>query len=65
MTDTHLRILESMARHDQRRLDEHDATESPPAAGSAERRQDLETQATRTRARVAAAQARRRHPPPA
>jgi hypothetical protein len=63
MTDTHLHILAVVARHSQRRLDEHDAAEGAPRPGSADRRQDLKTRATRTRARVAAAQARRRHPP--
>ena len=65
MTDIHLRILGVMARDNQRRLTEHDAAEVAPAAGTAERRQDLQTTATRTRARVAAAQARRRNPPTA
>jgi hypothetical protein len=63
MTDSHLRILEMAARDSQRRLDEHDAAEGAAAAGSAERRHDLKTRATRTRARVAAALARRRHAP--
>ncbi|HET6870224.1 MAG TPA: hypothetical protein VFH80_30210 [Solirubrobacteraceae bacterium] len=61
MTDTHLRILESMARHNQRRLDEHDAAEAAP--GSAARRHDLKTTAARSRAQVAAARARRRRRP--
>jgi hypothetical protein len=61
MTDRHLRILRMVARHNQRRLTEHDVAEG--AAGRAERRQRLETTATRTRARAAAAQARRRHVP--
>ena len=64
MSDAHLRILEMVARYNQRRLDEHDAVEGAAAAGSAERR-DLETRATRTRARVAAARARRRDAPKA
>ena len=59
MSDAHLRILEMVARYNQRRLDEHDAVEGVAAAGSAER-QALEARATRTRARVAAARARRR-----
>jgi hypothetical protein len=63
MTDTHLRILEIVARHNQRRLDEHDATEGAPVAESGERRQYLKTRAARTRARLAAAQARRRYLP--
>jgi hypothetical protein len=60
MTDIHLRILGVMARNNQRRLNQHDAVAGPPAAGSAERRHDLQTTATRTRSRVAAALARRR-----
>jgi hypothetical protein len=63
MTDTHLRILRMAARHSQRRLDEHDAAEGSATAASAEQRQALKTRATRTEARVAAAQARRRHAP--
>ena len=63
MTDTHLRILTTVARHSQRRLDDHDAAEGKTTAGSVERRDDLQRQATRARARVAAAQARRRYIP--
>jgi hypothetical protein len=63
LTDSHLRILEKAARNSQRRLDEHDAAEGAATAGSAERRRDLKTRATRTRAGVAAAIARRRHTP--
>jgi hypothetical protein len=59
MTDNHLRILETLARSSQRRLDQHDATDPAPTPGSAVRRHDLKTQAKRTRARVAAARARR------
>jgi hypothetical protein len=62
MTDAHMHILAAAARQTQRQLDDHDAAESAPSAGSTERRQDLETKATRTRARVGAAQARRRRP---
>jgi hypothetical protein len=65
MSDLHLRILAMAARVSQRRLSEHDAAERPPSAASAKRRQDLESGATRTRARVAAAQARRRGSPKA
>jgi hypothetical protein len=63
MTDRHLRILQMVARHNQRRLDQHDTAEGPPAAGSAERRHDLKATAKRSRAQVAAAQLRRRRPP--
>jgi hypothetical protein len=62
LTDRHVRILAEVARHHQRRLDEHDGDEDTPSAVSVERRDDLETTATRTRARVAAARARRNHP---
>jgi hypothetical protein len=60
VTDRHVRILAIVARHGQRRLDDHDAAEGAPTAASSERRQDLKTRAKRTRARVAAARARRR-----
>jgi hypothetical protein len=52
-----------MARHRQRRLDEHDATPTPdPDAGSAARRDDLQRTAAVTRARVVAAEVRKRRP---
>jgi hypothetical protein len=54
-----------VARHNQRRLDEHDDAEAAPAAGSAERRHDLNATAARSRAQLAAARARRRRRPPA
>lgn len=63
MTDRHLRILATAARHSQRRLEEHDASETPATAGSGERRRDLRTRATRSKAQLAAAQARRRYGP--
>jgi hypothetical protein len=65
VTDTHIRILAMAARHSQRQLDDHDAVKGTPSAGSAERRQDLEERARRTRARVVAARARRRQAPEA
>jgi hypothetical protein len=60
MTDDHLRILETLARRSQRRLDQHDAVDAAPAAGSASRRRELQARVKRTNARVAAARARRR-----
>ncbi len=63
MSDRHTRILEMAARHSQHQLDEHDAIDAIPNAASKKRRQDLKQRATRTRARVTAAQARRRHRP--
>jgi hypothetical protein len=60
MTDRHIRILRMVARHNQRRLEDHDAALDTPSAASRKRRQDLKSRASRTRARVAAAQARRR-----
>jgi hypothetical protein len=60
MTDDHLRILETLARHSQRRLNHHDGVDAAPAAGSGSRRRELQARATRTKARVAAARARRR-----
>jgi hypothetical protein len=60
LTDRHVRILARVARHHQRRLDEHDLADDTPSAASQKRRDDLETTATRARANVAAAQARRR-----
>jgi hypothetical protein len=59
LTDRHVRILELVARHGQRRLDDHDAKATEPTASEA-RRHDLATTATRMRARVAAAKERRR-----
>lgn len=61
MSDRHMRILAMAARHSQRQLDTHDAIDDTPDAASMRRRHDLKQRATRTRARVAAAQARRRH----
>ena len=60
MTDRHIRVLRVIARHRQHQLDNHVAANGVPDATSAERRQDLERVAARTRARLNAAQARRR-----
>lgn len=57
MTDGHRRALETLARHSQRRLEQQDAA---PAAVSGPRGHELQARAARTRARVAAARARRR-----
>lgn len=64
MTDVHIRILSLVARSTQRDLDDHDATDRAADAASALRRQDLARTATRTRARVTEAQARRRYHQP-
>jgi hypothetical protein len=61
MSDRHMRILAMVARHSQRQLDTHDAIGDAPDAASMKRRHELKQRATRTRARVTAAQARRRH----
>ncbi len=63
MSDRHLRILMAAARHSQRRLD--DARDDTSSPRTAQRRRDIEQRATRTRARVAAARARRPLGPPA
>jgi hypothetical protein len=60
VTDLHLRILRMIAKHRQSALDDHDAA----GRASAGRRRDLEKTVRRTKANVAAAQARRRHPRP-
>ena len=62
MTDRHMRILRVVARQTQRKLDDHDAADAIPDAGSTARRRDLEQTTARTRAHVAAAEARRRQP---
>jgi hypothetical protein len=59
MSDRHIRILRVVARHRQRKLDDHDAAANIPAATSASRRRELALVAKRTRARLAAAEARR------
>ena len=61
MSDPHIRILRQVARHRQRDLDDHDDADHLGDPASTARRQDLAQTATRTRARVAAAQARRRY----
>jgi hypothetical protein len=60
MTDRHVHVLRVVARHRQRRLDDHAPADGIPDAVSTERRRDLERAASRARARLAAAQARRR-----
>lgn len=64
MSDLHLRILRLIAHRNQRELDAHDAVDQPANTASKTRRQDLAKTAARTRARAAAAQARRRYHPP-
>jgi hypothetical protein len=64
MADLHLRVLRLVAKRRQRELD-HDPTPDPIAhAVSSGRRLDLEAAAGRTKAHVAAAEARRRYPWP-
>jgi hypothetical protein len=65
MTDVHLRILRLLARQRQRELDEHDTADESGGAASTGRRRELERSAGRTRANVAAAEARRRYVRPA
>ena len=59
MSDRHIRILRVVARHRQRKLDDHDAAANVPDATSTSRRRELARAAARTRARVTAAEARR------
>ncbi len=63
MTDIHLRILRLLATQRQRELDDDDAAEHTGDGGSAGRRRELAHVAGRTRAGVAAPEARRRNPP--
>lgn len=65
MSDPHIRLLAMIARDSQRKLEHHDALANIPDAAFAQRRQDLEERAGRTRARLAAARARRNHAPSA
>jgi len=65
MSDLHLRILRILAKQRQRELDDHDAAEHTGDAASPGRRCELERAAARTKANVAAAEARRRYPRPA
>jgi hypothetical protein len=64
MTDLHLRILRMIAKHRQSALDDDDDAAHTHGRASAGRTSDLEKAARRTKANVAAAQARRRHPRP-
>ncbi len=64
MSDLHLRILRMVAKHRQRELDDHDATDQSSDPASAGHRRDLERTAGRTKANVAAAEARRHYPQP-
>jgi hypothetical protein len=60
MTDGHLELLTMAARHSERQLRDHDAGYNGPTADAAARRVVLKERATRMRARVQAAHARRR-----
>jgi hypothetical protein len=62
VSDRHSRVLRVVARHRKRRLDDQRAATAVPDTGSADRRDDLERTAARTRARVAAAATKRRKP---
>ena len=62
MTDFHLRILRMIARQRERERDDHDSVEHTGDKVSAGRRRDLDQVAERTKANVAAAEARRRFP---
>jgi hypothetical protein len=64
MTDPHVRILQLMAHQRQRDLRNYDAVDHDGDSVSTDRRHHLERSATRTTARVADAQARRRQPQP-
>lgn len=62
MSDSHIRILLAVAHSRQQQLDDYDDSHPRPHnPGSAARRRDLAKTAARTRARLAAAEARRRH----
>jgi hypothetical protein len=60
MTDTHIRILRLMAHQRQRELRNYNASNDKSDPIPSDRREHLEQAATRTSARVADAQARRR-----
>ena len=64
MSDSHLRILRMLAKHRQRQLADHDAAEYTGDTAPAGCRRELEQAAARTKANVAAAEARRHHRPP-
>jgi hypothetical protein len=60
MTDRHIRILQLVAHHAQRELDDHRSVDHIEDTASTGRREHLERAAVRTRARVADADQRRR-----
>jgi len=62
MTDLHLRILRMVAEQRQRALDDHNAADHAADPRSGEHRRDLARAAGQTKAKVAAAEARRRRP---
>jgi hypothetical protein len=61
VSDLHIRILRLVAHRTQRDLDDHDAVDHVWDTACAGRRQDLARIATRSRARVTEARARRRY----
>lgn len=62
MTDLHLRLLRAVAKQRERDLDDHETADHTGDAAAAVDRRDLERAADRTKASVAAAEARRDHP---
>jgi len=60
LSDRHLRVLRLLARRRQTALEEHDAAAPTFESGSPNRRRELAQRATQARARVAAAEERRR-----
>jgi hypothetical protein len=61
VTDLHLRVRRMVAKQRQRELDDHDTAGRTSDTASAGDRRDLEHAAGRTKANVAAAEARRRY----
>lgn len=59
MTDVHLRLLRLVAQKRQQDLDDHDAVDHAGQSTAAVRRRRLKRAATRTKTRVAEAEARR------
>jgi hypothetical protein len=65
MADSHMRLLRAVARYRERKLERFDAAQAGTDDGSAGRRHGIARTAARSRAQLAAAQARRRRPPEA
>lgn len=60
MTEKHLRVLRDIVRHRVRTLADHRARPGESSAQAGSRRQDLERLSARARARLVAAEVRRR-----